>query len=114
MSKVKMWTMPSHYMGQAWDGWAVAPVGQSRDSDTVERSNFRVTLDRLTHGNDDGETVRVVRERHFLVGWVEWIAIDPKDTFAMTEAEMIATELEDYPILDDDDHSELEWEEENR
>ena len=115
MSKVKMWTMPSHYVGQAWDGWAVAPVGRSRDSDTVERSNFRVALDRLTHGHtDDGETVRVVREGHFLVGWVEWIAIDPKDISAMTEAEMIASELEEYPILDDDDHSELEWEEENR
>ena len=113
MSKVKMWTMPENYSGETWDGWFVAPVGRSRDSDTVEESNFRVTLDRLTHGNDDGDTVVVVRERHFLVGWVEWIAIDPKDTFAMTEAEMIATELEDYPILDDDDHSELEWERES-
>ena len=113
MSKVKMWTMPENYSGETWDGWFVAPVGRSRDSDTVEESNFRVTLHRLTHGNDDGETVVVVRERHFLVGWVEWIAIDPRDIDAMMEAETIASELEDYPVLDDDDLSELEWERES-
>lgn len=104
-----MWSMPENYSGETWEGWAVAPVGRSRDSDTVEKSNFRVALQRLTHGNDDGETVVVVRESHWAVGWIEWIAIDPRDRDAMMEAETIATELEDYPVLDEDDVSELEW-----
>lgn len=101
------WTLPRHYMGKTWEGYYVAPVGQSRDSDTVERSNWEEQLERIP----ESDTVIIVRERHWAVGWVEWVAIHESDTAALQAAEAIGEDLEDYPILNEDAWSALEFEE---
>ena len=53
-----------------------------------------------------------VREGHFLVGWVEWIAIDADGTPESNKALEIADEqvarLNNYPVLDEHDFSEEE------
>ena len=110
---LKRWTMPSHYAGATWPNHYSAGVGQSRDSDCVERSNFACMLKAL----GESEVVTVVREGHFLVGWIEWIAIEAdgsdESDKALAIADKIAGDLEDYPIVDEDHLSMVEDEEAN-
>lgn len=104
---LKRWTMPESYFGEVWPDYFVF-LGQHRESDSVTRSNFQVGLDRL---GGESETVQVVRERHWAVGWVEWIAIHESDTAALDKAEEMLAKIEGYPVLSDDHWSELEWNE---
>ena len=104
---VQPWKRMSNYIGKDWTGWYAAPVGQSRDSDTVERSNWAAQLERIP----ESDTVQIVRENHWAVGWVEWLAIRADDKPALDEAESIGDDLDRYPILDEDAWSELEFEE---
>jgi hypothetical protein len=82
-------------------------VGQHRDSDCLARSNFRSML-RLLGGESD--TVLVLRDSHWAVGWVETIYIHESNAAALQTADEILTALEDYPVVDESDYSELEWE----
>ena len=109
---LQRWTRPSHYIGATWEGHYSSGFGQSRDSDCLERSNFRIALAAL--GGESG-CVTVVRESHFLVGWVEWIAIESDGSAESDRALQIADGLQervaDYPTLDEKDFSELERDE---
>ncbi|WP_407156326.1 hypothetical protein [Bradyrhizobium sp. STM 3557] len=104
------WTMPSNYFGEVWPAYYSAGVGQSRDSDALERSNFRSMLKAI---GGESETVQVVRESHWAVGWVEWIAIHQDDETALRKADEIKGALEDYPVINEDDWSEEETSEAN-
>ena len=81
---------------------------QHRDSDSLTRSNFRSILQAL---GGESETVLVLRDSHFAVGWVEAIYVHESDTVACAEADRILGRLEDYPVADEEDHSSLEWDE---
>jgi hypothetical protein len=105
---LERWTMPDHYFGETWPDYFSAGVGQSRDSDALERSNFRSMLKAI---GGESETVIVVREGHWAVGWVEWIAIHESDTAALNKASEIKDALVDYPVIDEWDFGELEDEE---
>jgi hypothetical protein len=104
------WTMPSHYFGATWPNHYSSGVGQSRDSDAIERSNFATMLKDL---GGESEVVTVVRESHWAVGWVEWIAIEadgtPESDKALQTADKNKGRLADYPVLDEGHWSELEW-----
>lgn len=102
---LRKWTLPNHYMGETWPDYYSAGVGQSRDSDDLESSNFAVMLARL---GGESETVQVVRESHWAVGWVEWIAIHETDTAALGIADRLKGALNDYPILDEEDYGRRE------
>lgn len=104
---LKRWTMPDSYFGETWPNYYSSGVGQSRDSDCLESSNFATMLKRL---GGESETVIVVRESHWAVGWVEWIAIHQDDEKALRIADEAKADLEDYPVLDEDDFSEREYE----
>jgi hypothetical protein len=58
----------------------------------------------------ESETVLVLRDSHWAVGWVEAIYIHESDTDRLAIADEIMSALEDYPVADEFDHSELEWE----
>ncbi len=88
--------------------WLLAPVSQNRDSGTLDQSNFRVMLESLG-GEDD--TIEVHRFGHWGPGWFEIILIDPADAERVKVAQESACALADYPILDEEDHSRLEFEE---
>lgn len=103
--RLKRWIMPGSYFGAEWPDYFSSGVGQSRDSDPLETSNFRVML-KLIGG--ESETVKVIREGHWAVGWVEWIAIHQDDEKALSIADEQAERLQDYLILDEDDWSEEE------
>jgi len=45
------------------------------------------------------------------VGWVEWIAIHESDAAALAIANKISDALEDYPVVNEDHWSQLEWDE---
>lgn len=105
---LKRWSMPDSYFGETWPDYFSAGTGQHRDSDALTRSNFRCMLRAL---GGESETVRVIHEGHWAVGWVEWIAIHESDAKALETADEIAATLADYPVLDDEDFSRLEDEE---
>lgn len=107
---LKLWSHPDNYIGAVWPATYGAGVGQSRDSDALERSNFACMLNAL---GGESDTVTVVHEGHWAVGWVEWIAIDQEDDKALAIADQIMAGLEDYPVVDESDWSEREQEDAN-
>lgn len=112
---LKRWTMPDSYFGATWPNHYSAGVGQSRDSDCLEESNFAAMLKEV---GGESDIVTVVRELHWAVGWVEWIAIEADGTDESNKALRLADaakgRLEDYPILDENDCSEREIEAANQ
>jgi hypothetical protein len=104
---LKRWTMPDNYFGAVWPAYYSSSVGQSRDSSALERSNFACMLKALGGATD---TVILVRESHWAVGWVEWIAIHQDDDKALAIADEIAGKLKDYPVVDEDHYSTIEQE----
>lgn len=105
---LERWTLPESYFGEHWPDYYRSGVGQSRDSGALERSNFAEMLSLL---GGESETVIVVRESHWAVGWVEWIAIHYTDETALRAADEANERLEDYPALNEDAWLELEREE---
>lgn len=99
---VKPWTLPPSYAGAHWDGFHSSGFGQSRDSDALERSNFRCAWTAISKASPEAQ---VVREGHWAVGWVEWIAIPSSDAAGIACAEKLCEECRDYPVLDEDDFS---------
>lgn len=113
MHTVEKWKHPSNYFGATWEDYYSAGFGQSRDSDTLEESNFAVASEELLKLNSDyGDetTVQIVRENHWAVGWVEWIAIHWSNIQAYQRALQLCEQTEDYPVLDEDHWSNLEYE----
>ncbi len=106
--RLERWTMPRDYCGATWPECYSAGVGRSRDSDCLEESNFQSMLAEL---GGESDTVMVIRESHWAVGWVEWLAIHESDEKSLRAADAMQGRLEDYPILDEDDLSSREWEE---
>ena len=98
------WTRPCCYCGASWPEWYVF-LWQNRDSDAVTRSNFRVGLERL---GGESDTVKVIREKHWTVGWVEWIGIHESAADKVLLADEMLDSLSDYPVLSDDDWGDLE------
>lgn len=109
-SNINRWTMPDHYFGAVWPDYYRAPCSRTRDSDDLTESNFAQCLARL---GGESDTIAIVRERHWAVGWVEWIAIHQDNEKALREADDIAQALDDYPVLNEDDWSAREHESAN-
>ena len=107
LKAIKRWNRPDHYAGADWPEYFVF-LGQHRDSDSITRSNFIVGLREL---GGESETVIVVRERHWAVGWVEWIGIHESDEARIIEADEMLCAIESYPVLSDDHHGQMEWDE---
>lgn len=85
--------------------WLVL-LGKNRDSSLLKQSNFDVALEMLGGESDD---VEVCRFGHWACGWIEIIIVNPKSKLANT-AEMIEQAIEDYPVLDEEDWSNREYE----
>ena len=108
---LERWTRPDDWA--SWvDHWAYSSecfvfIGRHRDSDILTETNFRVALEAL---GGESDTVEIIREGHWAVGWVEWIAIHESDSKALRTADEIVASLEDYPVLDNDALSDAEYE----
>lgn len=113
------WQRPDSYIGATWRGWAPV-VGQSRDSGPLERSNYAATFEALDcepfnerEPEDIPAHVDAVDTRagHWAVGWVETIYVRLGSPAADTADEILCA-LSDYPVLDEEDFSAREHEEE--
>lgn len=82
--------------------WLVLPTGRNRDSEAIDESNFHAALERL---GGESDTVEVHRFGHWACGWYELIFTHP---MRLTEVESLVDDLENYPLLDEDDLSERE------
>lgn len=118
-STLTKWSRPNNYMGPNHYGYYVGP-GQNRDSDALERSNFRVALERLggesvCECEDDCScAVQVIRDSHWAVGWIEYILVHESAADKVAILEEIQSDLDSYPVLDEDDFSQEEQDEAER
>jgi hypothetical protein len=96
------------------DDWLVLDISHHRDSDCLTESNWHVALERL--GGEDYDTVdetgdvRVVEFGHWVCGWIQHIFVRP-NTPAHETALALEAELANYPVLDEDDLSQREYDE---
>lgn len=106
-----MWERAQNYMGEDYSEYFVF-LGQHRDSEPMEISNFHVALERL---GGESDTVIVAGSGHWLVGWTEQILIHQSDEDMIYKANDMVHELEEYPVLDEDDYDrtkeEMDWDE---
>jgi len=112
---LKRWTHPANYVGAVWPNYYGSGFGRSRDSDDLEESNFAVVqreLAKLPAWKGDDSRM-VIRESHWAVGWVEWIAIHQDDEAALRLCDDLRHKANDYPPLDENDWSEREQESAN-
>jgi hypothetical protein len=86
--------------------WFVAPVIRTRDSGCLENSNFECCLATL---GGESDTVEVHRFGHWGPGWFEIIILDCFDRDKVLILEDIEKGLTDYPVIDDNHFSELEY-----
>lgn len=91
------------------EGWLDA-IGQHRDSDILTRSNFRCFVAELDAIDPEGEDHAVESFRHWAVGWMEELLCRP-DSECATLADTLRERLSDYPVLNEDEWSALENEE---
>lgn len=111
------WKTPRYYAG-------FSPIGdycilsRHRDSDILSESNWASACKSLGAEAYDGgaeyfserPAVYHWRAGHYLVGWVEYLCVRsdaPDDT--LEAAGEIVRSLADYPVLDESDFSEREW-----
>ena len=119
-TNLELWTHPDCYIGAVWPGYYSAGFGRSRDSDCLEESNFEqvvAALEAVEYDDsewEDNPPFEVVRERHWAVGWVEWVAIHQDASQHLIVADELRGAANDYPVLDEMDYWERESEEANR
>lgn len=85
--------------------WFVFPCSQTRDSNNFDKSNFNAALREL---GGESATVEVHRFGHWGPGWFEIILINP-DSPQIEIAHRLITDLENYPLLDEDDYYERQY-----
>ena len=84
--------------------WIVV-VGQNRDSDNMQESNFAAALEML---GGESKNVSIERFGHWGCGWFELLLVNPKSIKSVKIAMQIKQSLNDYPILDQNDYYERE------
>lgn len=96
--------------------WLIA-YSVHRDSDCLSESNFetfRKALEELPAVKEwtqsDECPVQIERFHHWAVGWIDYLVIDPACSDAVKLALEFAARLEDYPVLDETDFSDREYE----
>lgn len=95
----------SNYLGEIPEENLYCILTRNRDSDILSESNFQCALARL---GGESEDVVIHRFGHWACGW--WEALSVKmGTEAYKEAMKIAAELEGYPLLDDEDYSQRQY-----
>ena len=91
--------------------WLVGPVSRTRDSGTLDVSNWESLCRILDEQDPSSEHYEIHRFGHWGPGWFEIALISPVAPY-LREIEEIEGALSDYPVLDEEDLSRREWEEE--
>jgi len=122
-TRLKMWERSNNYTGRDWSDWYVV-VSHNRDSDLLDESNWHCATelleaparrlgDRRCTIKDHGQPTRCIEVatfNHWGVGWIEALCVH-KDSppSVLRAADYIARRLENYPVLDDSDYSQREF-----
>jgi len=93
------------YSGDYGDWFIV--YSQHRDSTMLQVSNFATFKRRLEDA--DTENFTVVHMGHWAVGWIDHILVAPGSVAEQVARELHA-QLDNYPVLDEDDWSQRETE----
>lgn len=96
-----------NYLGERYDDYCVL-FSHHRDSDILVESNWRSIIKHLD--KNPHIKYQVVRSSHWAVGWIEQILIEEHDIASICFGELIQQKLKGYPIFNEEDYSELEWE----
>lgn len=100
------WEYESNYIGEDYsDHYVVYPT--FRDADLVQQSNYE-TIKKVFDQKDIKYII--VRFNHWLVGWMEEILINENHLGSLRYADDLVGQLEDYPLLDDDDYYQKRYE----
>lgn len=95
--------------GPDYGEWWIGP-SVTRDSEALQRANFKSFKKLLEDTGPEDEDWAIVRTGHWACGWVETFVVRP-DTKAHEELVEVAERLERYPIIDDEELSREEQEE---
>lgn len=110
---LKKWQMPkSDYGGDDMSAFYQV-LGHTRDSETLEESNWIGFL-RDHPENFDEETnkgILVARFGHWGCGWFELILVHETDFELLKEMDELREALDDYPVYDDELFSQMEMDE---
>jgi hypothetical protein len=87
-------------------GFMSGGCAATRDADPLELSNHRTAAKWY---QDAGVEVEFDHFGHWAVGWIDYLTV-PISRAAVEVLERIDTALSQYPVLDDEDFSETEWE----
>jgi microcompartment protein CcmK/EutM len=100
--------------------WGPAKVARTRDAHVLEISNYEVSIE-MFEEKFDSEGVEsgwvIERHRHWGVGWIKTVMIKLVDEEgepspqAILAAEIVCA-LSEYPVLNDEDYSRRQYEEE--
>src|SRR3990167_6978876 len=112
---MKLWTYPQDYAGATWYDHYVA-YGHTRDSDLLTESNFdcleaelRAIPESANWPHEESQWT-IVRNGHWAVGWVEFIAIHKEAEAHIVKADELLERIDDYPVLDERDWGMREYE----
>lgn len=94
--------------GDDREEWLIAPVSRTRDSGTLDNSNYESAL-KLFETECSANDFEEHRFGHWGIGWFELILVRPYSS-AEERARQIEWALEDYPVLDEIDHAAREHE----
>jgi len=89
--------------------WLVT-LAQTRDSDAVERSNWRYITSGILLAYPDDAVIESMN--HWAVGWVEYLLVKP-DSPAVKVMSDWQDVLAVYPVADEEDYEKLVAEEED-
>lgn len=96
----------SNYTGVDLDtlsAWRVV-MTRTRDSGLLDQSNWDCALKQL---GGEGDNVAIHRFRHWACGWWEALCVTGDK---VSQGQSIVDKLDGYPVLNDDDYSERQWE----
>ena len=104
------WDSYSNYMGEIPSKEWLVLLGKNRDSDILTNCNFDCALESL---GGESETVEIFRFGHWACGWIEYLCVKSGAESEKT-ALSIESQIEDYPVLDEEKFSDAETEEADR
>ena len=108
-SEFKPTGFDNHIQIEDREDWLVMPISITRDTEScMTLSNWQVCQDMMDKANIEYE---VHSFNHWACGWFEIIIVNPDYQDFVEEIEAL---LSEYPILDDEHHSDMEVEKDDQ
>jgi hypothetical protein len=109
------WQRESDYGGEDLSNWYIL-IARTRDSNNLENSNFESIKKDLKEKFDICEDVTELNSillasfGHWACGWIESLMIHEGNDAALILGDQIKEQLNDYPVYDEDNYQDREFE----